>query len=670
MSTRTRRQHRQQQDSEQEDHHHDGLSDFSDQHQTDDDQAFHASDTDAQGDGDVDTEPTGAINTDPDGAGEERQPQNVTAVRPPPAAEVLDAPAGRNVSPPTTPPVRRVRIAEPARRDRSRRTLRRERRARSSDSDEYITSQEEAPAVEEIPRARRPASLADRVRRNVGEAGGEGHHLILDADGYRDRHGRRVAFMSTTREVPPPQPRDPTLYFTAEAKMDERYGMACAKALAQMAVRDNREDMGRNPEPELIAYNLRQAGAAHLISHARVVPMPEATPEVSPQVIVDSSNMEQPVSAGQRKRGKTLPLSHGDGGNVPAMRMPTYEGGNWSAFKQQFEKLSRYYGWDDETKAAQLHTNIRGTAADAIGFEDSWLWTYDELITHLEKRHGRTKKYVDVLNETCAQYRKQDETLTQWHDRVIKIANQAPLTAAQYRYVTYQGFTYGLRSYPDLQSWVLNKDTKGTLQSAIDLAEEWEDEHRGAIYVHPSLNTGSAFVNQKTVHPTGTSAGTEEVAQLRKLVTDLQSQVKGGKKNKNKNKGNSTEAQAPAEETPATADAGSNAGDTASQTSQGSGRGKGRNRRGRGRGGRGGNRPPSDEQVRSMQNTFQWFAQQAQQPSSGTQQYTQPPPQAPPAPMFYPFFPPPSNPPPSSMTATPAAQQHHQNAGQQGQTGN
>ena len=92
-------------------------------------------------------------------------------------------------------------------------------------------------------------------------------------------------FVSTCTEVPPPLEHDPTLYFTKEAKRDERYDISAARALAQMALRDGGEERyGVNPEPELIAWHLREARAYDLISHHQVAPAPRPpTPQPPPQ---------------------------------------------------------------------------------------------------------------------------------------------------------------------------------------------------------------------------------------------------------------------------------------------------------------------------------------------------------------------------------------------------
>ena len=207
-------------------------------------------------------------------------------------------------------------------------------------------------------------------------------------------------------------------------------------------------------------------------------------------------------------------------------KVPTFNGGNWAAFRQQFEKLARYYAWDSDTKALYLHTSIQGDAADALGAADSAAWNYEELIEHLEKRHGRSKTYAQVLNEVCALYRRVDQTTTEWHDQVIKIANTAPLSLEQYRHVAFHGFTFGLRNYPMLQTWVLNKDELRTLQNATALAEQFEHDYGPANYLPAPLSSEAAqttYVHHKVVPaavvPANAKSDAAVMAQLVKNVT-------------------------------------------------------------------------------------------------------------------------------------------------------
>ena len=100
--------------------------------------------------------------------------------------------------------------------------------------------------------------------------------------------GRPTVCVVDCDEVPPILQHDSTLYFTADAKRDFRYGLAAAKTLAQMALRDG-EDGGTvvQPEPELVAWNLRELGASDLISHRQHTSTEQAHTE---QVPVDATS--------------------------------------------------------------------------------------------------------------------------------------------------------------------------------------------------------------------------------------------------------------------------------------------------------------------------------------------------------------------------------------------
>ena len=254
------------------------------------------------------------------------------------------------------------------------------------------------------------------------------------------------------------------------------------------------------------------------------------------------SSLDQPAPAGLARPAAVPPLASVSNGTAPAQgerepygvfrkmrcKVPEFKGGNWAAFRQQFEKLARYYSWDEETKGVYLHTSICGEAADALAVEDSASWSYDQLIEHLDKRHGRSKTYAQVLNEICSLFRRSDQTNTQWHDAVIKVANTAHLSGEQYRHVAYHGFTFGLRMFPALQTWVLNRDDKRTLVNACALAEKYEHEYGLPVYVHLPLTVDSAttFVHEKVIDPPAAGKATNtDATELAQLVRDMRAQM-------------------------------------------------------------------------------------------------------------------------------------------------
>ena len=662
MSTRTRRSARRQNDERLTD---DGLSDR-DEHTADEQPSdFHPED---ETDGDAPLEDEGTqdemnvAGLFVDAAGEQ---EPVERVRPGGDEQLNVTPPGTPAPAPPAAPARRVTIAEPQRRERTRRTLR-HRRARSSDSDEYQTGEEAPVQGEDRPRARRPMTLnvtqMPQQRRYPEHGSGDRVHgavsrsyvrprTHLNPEIERDDEGRAVVYVSTATEVPPPQVYDPTLFFSERVKRDSRYGVAAAKALAQMALRDGRDDDGASPEPELIAYNLKLMNAGHLIAHR---PPPGSADsqwsntELANDGMLADSQQSKPAGNQSTKTNtaagpagdvmlrppmRTATEHHmRDSRSAMALRIPTYEGGNWAAFRQQFEKVAMYNGWDDEQKATQLHINVQGRAADALGVEDSANWTYAELVEHLEKRHGRHRTYAQVLTEICKYYMKAEMTLPEWHDQVIKVANTATLTPEQYRQVTYQGYTMGLRSFPALQTHVLNKDTERTIGSAARLADEYEKENGISAYVHPSLTAGDALVRTTMAE---SPAESRDVSKLMDMIAELQAKVKSQEKKGNQAKKNTNQAKDSNAQQQQSTEAG--AADNVSESGDSQTGNKKKNRRGKGKGKGKGNKnnqaPPqwmTEQWQQNVADTQAWFNQQGQDMRKPPQ-YQQPPQFCPPA---------------------------------------
>ena len=200
--------------------------------------------------------------------------------------------------PPPEAPGRRVRIRTPAQaaqrvaNERRRIRLTR-RRDESQESDDYQTGLEDLfdGSGEDRPR-RRPQRLQHttalmRLREQLRNRHPAGDRVSAE----RQQEDPPRMFVSTCTEAPPPLQHDPTLYFTDGGKRDERYGMAAAYALAQMALRDGGEERyGINTEPELIAWNLREADAYDLISHRPAAPAPRPPPQPQPPQARTTSN--------------------------------------------------------------------------------------------------------------------------------------------------------------------------------------------------------------------------------------------------------------------------------------------------------------------------------------------------------------------------------------------
>ena len=158
------------------------------------------------------------------------------------------------------------------------------------------------------------------------------------------------------------------------------------------------------------------------------------------------------------------------------MAIPTFDGKNWAAFKSVFESVARHYRWSDAIKALQLKCCIKGDARAALGVVDSIDWSYNQLIEHLELRHGRHKSKTEVMNEMDKLFRKPGQTLEQWRDEVISVANTGTLTDAQWKQMTHYSFLRGLSTYGQMQSWVGEHDKIETLASCYEQAKRFERE--------------------------------------------------------------------------------------------------------------------------------------------------------------------------------------------------
>ena len=80
------------------------------------------------------------------------------------------------------------------------------------------------------------------------------------------------------------------------------------------------------------------------------------------------------------------------------------------------------------------------------------------------------------MNELDKLYRKPGQTLTQWRDEVISVANTGALTPAQWKQYTHYSFLKGLGTYGQMQSWVGEHDKEETLSSCYESAKRFERE--------------------------------------------------------------------------------------------------------------------------------------------------------------------------------------------------
>ena len=122
-------------------------------------------------------------------------------------------------------------------------------------------------------------------------------------------------------------------------------------------------------------------------------------------------------------------------------KMPVFVGKNWVSFKNKFEGFARARGWNDRIKASSLYSSIQNDAADALGEADSINWSYDRLVAHMERRHGRNKAWGMY-------YRKPGVSgvaLDKQCPRSINLLNQANLGEDHFREqadLTYQAYRH------------------------------------------------------------------------------------------------------------------------------------------------------------------------------------------------------------------------------------
>ena len=227
-----------------------------------------------------------------------------------------------------------------------------------------------------------------------------------------------------------------------------------------------------------------------------------------------------------------------DGGNLTVSK---FSGGNWSAFLNQFEVVADYYGWDDRRKAVALRSAIRGDAADALSDPATRSWTYAQLVEHMEVRHGKQKTFPDIQNELQMMSRRPGQTLTSWHDEVVRVVNSASLTESERELLNFIGFTGGLRANRHLHNRITVDLKERTIDEAYKRAKAYEREygsttHLTVMAANPvtpvtaydgscgmSANVGSAQPPAAITHvPQPTSASPGYGAQVAAMHTQTQ----------------------------------------------------------------------------------------------------------------------------------------------------
>ena len=183
------------------------------------------------------------------------------------------------------------------------------------------------------------------------------------------------------------------------------------------------------------------------------------------------------------------------------LRMPLFNGGDWAGFISQFEACSEYYGWSEKTKAIRLYTSIIDDARKSLGSVQAGAWTFARLKKHMEVRYGKNKVFADIQQQLFAIQRRPEQSLYAFHDEIVAAANTANIPDDRRDQLVYTAFVYGLRSNKHMHRWVSRRDSAGTIESALELAEAYEDEYGNDTPVLQSMpvtvnardSTGNAF---------------------------------------------------------------------------------------------------------------------------------------------------------------------------------
>ena len=201
--------------------------------------------------------------------------------------------------------------------------------------------------------------------------------------------------------------------------------------------------------------------------------------ELLPLEAPDENDIYQQIGD---KRGKRGHYEHRES----SLRMPLFDGGDWAGFISQFEACDAYYGWDEKTRAIRLYTSIIGDARKSLGSVPAGAWSFARLKKHMEVRFGKNKVFAQIQAELFSRQRRPDQTLYAFYDEIIAAANTANIPDDQRTQLIYTAFVYGLRSNKHMHRWVSRRDKEGTIESALELAEAYEDEY-GADSVLQSL---------------------------------------------------------------------------------------------------------------------------------------------------------------------------------------
>ena len=210
----------------------------------------------------------------------------------------------------------------------------------------------------------------------------------------------------------------------------------------------------------------------------------------------------------------------------PELKVPVFTGKHWTSFVNQFERLARYRKWDDDTKAMHLYNAIDHEAVEALAEEDSRFWSYERLVKHIGKRHGKDKTWADIILAGQLLRRKPGQSLTSFYDEVVGLINQADFCSDHLQNQAFHIFLNGLQADRAMLNQVMPNLKKQSLHEIFNLVEEYEIRSGAPSWnIESSSRRGNTASTDSNVLAMDAAMGSSYVNSLERLKQE-QDQLK------------------------------------------------------------------------------------------------------------------------------------------------
>ena len=199
------------------------------------------------------------------------------------------------------------------------------------------------------------------------------------------------------------------------------------------------------------------------------------------------------------------------------LRLPLFDGHDWSGFISQFEMCAKRYHWSDSVKVMRLIASIVGKARQSLSSTMMTHWSYFALKKHFETRYGKSQRSVPIQDQLSEITRKTDQNLQQYYDSINRVVNSADMSYEKRDKLVYTTFMQGLRSNQHMHRWVARREKRGTIDSALELAAMYEDEFGASVTSQPPVVT----VNTRHVaqRPTQNASKSPDVCRTSRRVS-------------------------------------------------------------------------------------------------------------------------------------------------------